>query len=179
MVAELNRLLSRLNEAFAAQRDFIADAAHELRSPLTSLRLQLQLLDRAPDNLARNEARDMLGSGVERAIHLVEQLLTLARLDPVMAPSNPPMVDLTAAVRDAIADCHALAVERHMDLGLDAPSQVQVPGDRDGLRILVRNLVDNALRYSPGRGQRTRLMPAARTRRAAAGGRRWPWSAHR
>jgi signal transduction histidine kinase len=152
MVAELNRLLSRLNDAFAAQRDFIADAAHELRSPLTSLRLQLQLLDRAADSTARSEARDMLGSGVDRAIHLVEQLLTLARLDPAQAAVDPQPVDLTAAARDAVADCHALAVERHMDLGLDAPSQVLVRGDRDGLRVLVRNLVDNALRYSPAGG---------------------------
>lgn len=152
MVAELNRLLSRLHDAFAAQRDFIADAAHELRSPLTSLRLQLQLLDRAADSTARSEARDMLGSGVERAIHLVEQLLTLARLDPVQSASDPQAVDLSAAAREAIADCHALAMERQMDLGLDAPSPVPVRGDRDGLRILVRNLVDNALRYSSAGG---------------------------
>lgn len=152
MVAELNRLLSRLSEAFSAQRDFIADAAHELRSPLTSLRLQLQLLDRAPDSAARDEARDMLGSGVERAIHLVEQLLTLARLDPGQAAQEPQIIDLTAAARDAMADCQALAVERRMDLGLDAPSPVKVRGERDSLRILVRNLVDNALRYSPAGG---------------------------
>jgi signal transduction histidine kinase len=152
MVAELNRLLSRLNAAFAAQRDFIADAAHELRSPLTSLRLQLQLLDRAADGAARSEAREMLGSGVERAIHLVEQLLTLARLDPLEAAADRQLIDLTAAVRDAMADCHALALERRMDLGLDAPAQVEVRGDREGLRILVRNLVDNALRYSPAGG---------------------------
>jgi two-component system OmpR family sensor kinase/two-component system sensor histidine kinase QseC len=153
MVDELNRLLVRLNEAFGAQRDFIADAAHELRSPLTSLRLQLQLLDRAPDTAARAEARDMLGAGVDRAIHLVEQLLTLARLDPQQAGTTPQHVDLTAAARDAMADCHALALERHMDLGLDAPAQVEVNGDREALRILVRNLVDNALRYTPAGGR--------------------------
>jgi signal transduction histidine kinase len=152
LVDELNRLLARLNEAFRAQRDFIADAAHELRSPLTSLRLQLQLLDRAPDSAARTEARDMLGTGVDRAIHLVEQLLTLARLDPQQAAPTPQRVDLTAAARDAIADCHALSIERRMDLGLDAPAPVEVNGDREALRILVRNLVDNALRYTPAGG---------------------------
>ena len=70
LVGELNRLLGRLQQAFAAQRAFISDAAHELRSPLTALRLQLQLLDRAPDEAARLEARSRLGAAVERAIHL-------------------------------------------------------------------------------------------------------------
>jgi two-component system OmpR family sensor kinase len=79
---ELNRLLSRLNAAFAAQRDFVADAAHELRSPLTSLRLQLQLLDRAPTSRPGAMLAKSVGAAVERAIHLVEQLLTLARSDP-------------------------------------------------------------------------------------------------
>ncbi|HTB90685.1 MAG TPA: histidine kinase dimerization/phospho-acceptor domain-containing protein, partial [Steroidobacteraceae bacterium] len=79
LVSELNRLLERLQRAFSAQRAFISDAAHELRSPLTALRLQLQLLDRAPDETERLEARARLGAAVERAIHLVEQLLALAR----------------------------------------------------------------------------------------------------
>ena len=82
LVQELNRLLSRLDAAFQTQRAFIADAAHELRSPLTAVRLDLQLLDRAPDEAARMEARTDLGAAVERAIHLVEQLLTLARNEP-------------------------------------------------------------------------------------------------
>ena len=86
LVSELNRLLARLQRAFSTQRAFIADAAHELRSPLTALRLQLQLLDRAPDEAARLEARGRLGAAVERAIHLVEQLLTLARSEPQETP---------------------------------------------------------------------------------------------
>ena len=79
LIAELNRLLARLAEAFDAQRAFVADAAHELRSPLTALKLQLQLLARAPDDAARDEARGKLGAAIERSMHLVEQLLTLAR----------------------------------------------------------------------------------------------------
>jgi signal transduction histidine kinase len=82
LVNELNRLLVRLNAAFQTQRAFVADAAHELRSPLTALSLELQLLDRAPDEAARREARNNLGAAVGRAIHLVEQLLTLARNEP-------------------------------------------------------------------------------------------------
>ena len=152
LVSEFNRLLERLRAAFASQRDFVADAAHELRSPLTSLRLQLQLLDRAPDEAARCEARAMLGSSVERAIHMVEQLLTLARLEPRDAPAALLDTDLAAAVRLALDDCHLLAQSRGSNLGLDAPVPVVVRGDSESLRILARNLVDNALRYTPPGG---------------------------
>jgi len=149
LVAELNRLLARLNDAFAAQRDFVADAAHELRSPLTSLRLQLQLLDRAPGDQERLEAREMLGAAVERAIHLVEQLLTLARIDPQESGLEFRLEDLEPIAAQAIADCHALAVARQVDMSLQAAPGLRVRGDREALRILIRNLVDNAVRYTP------------------------------
>jgi two-component system OmpR family sensor kinase/two-component system sensor histidine kinase QseC len=152
LVSELNRLLARLQRAFSAQREFIADAAHELRSPLTALRLQLQLHDRAPDDSARFAARERLGAAVERAIHLVEQLLTLARSDPGPALPELAAVDLAAAAALGVSDCRVLALARHIDLGLDAePSEVQ--GDADALRTLVRNLVDNAVRYTPEGGR--------------------------
>jgi signal transduction histidine kinase len=150
LVSELNRLLLRLELAFSAQRDFVADAAHELRSPLTALRLQLQLLDRAPDEPARREARDRLGSAIERAIHLAEQLLTLARADPGPAVAAAS-VDLSSIAATAIGDSHALALSRHIDVSLDA-QPICVQGDAEGLRILVRNLIDNAVRYTPPGG---------------------------
>ena len=151
LVAELNRLLGRLHAAFSLQRAFVADAAHELRSPLTALRLQLQLLDRAPDPAAAKEARGMLGAATDRAIHLVEQLLTLARLDPSEAPHNFTKVDLSVTARDAIADCHAMAYARDIELSFEgAPTIIQ--GDPDSLRVMVRNLIDNAVRYTPARG---------------------------
>ena len=152
LVNELNRLLERLQQAFAAQRAFISDAAHELRSPLTALRLQLQLLDRAPDETERLEARARLGAAVERAIHLVEQLLTLARSEPQDAAMELEKVDLAAAAADAIRDTHDLALARKIDLGLEAPPGLYVQGDREALRTLVRNLVDNAVRYTPPGG---------------------------
>jgi two-component system OmpR family sensor kinase/two-component system sensor histidine kinase QseC len=152
LVSELNRLLERLQRAFSAQRAFISDAAHELRSPLTALRLQLQLLDRAPDEAARNEARSRLGAAVERAIHLVEQLLALARSEPQDASPGFDTVDLSAAAAEGISDAHELALSRHIDLGLDATPNLEVHGDREALRVLVRNLVDNAVRYTPPHG---------------------------
>ena len=152
LVNELNRLLERLQQAFAAQRAFISDAAHELRSPLTALRLQLQLLDRAPDETERLEARARLGAAVERAIHLVEQLLALARSEPQDAAMELERVDLSGAAADAIRDTHDLALARKIDLGLEAPPGLYVQGDREALRTLVRNLVDNAVRYTPPGG---------------------------
>jgi signal transduction histidine kinase len=152
LVGELNRLLTRLNAAFQTQRAFVADAAHELRSPLTALRLELQLLDRAPDEAARREARQNLGAAVERAIRLVEQLLTLARSEPRHAASPLSRMELEQAAADGIADAHALALTRDIDLALESqPAPVQ--GDREALRTLVRNLVDNAVRYTPAGGR--------------------------
>jgi signal transduction histidine kinase len=152
LVSELNRLLARLAKAFSAQRDFIADAAHELRSPLTALRLQLQLLDRAPDERARIEARERLGAAVERAIHLVEQLLTLARSDPLEAATGVEEVDLAVVAAESIADTHVLAMTRNIDIALDPEPKSIVRGDPEALRTLARNLIDNAVRYTPPNG---------------------------
>jgi signal transduction histidine kinase len=152
LVSELNRLLERLQRAFSVQRAFISDAAHELRSPLTALRLQLQLLDRAPDEPARVEARSRLGAAVERAIHLVEQLLALARSEPQEASPGFATVDLSAVAAEGISDAHELATSRQIDLGLDATPNLRIHGDPEALRVLVRNLVDNAARYTPPHG---------------------------
>jgi two-component system OmpR family sensor kinase/two-component system sensor histidine kinase QseC len=151
LVGELNRLLARLKDAFAAQQAFISDAAHELRSPLTALSLQLQLLDRAPDDSSAREARLRLGAAVERAIHLAQQLLTLARSEREES-RGMEAVDLAAAAAAAITDTHDLALSRQIDLSLDATPGVRVQGDREAIRILVRNLVDNAVRYTPVQG---------------------------
>ena len=152
LVSELNRLLARLQQSFSAQRAFISDAAHELRSPVTALRLQLQLLDRAPDEAARAEAQARLGAAVERAIHLVEQLLALARSEPQDAVTNFGIVDLSTAAAEGITDTHDLARARSIDLSLDSTPNILVRADREALRTLVRNLVDNAVRYMPAHG---------------------------
>ncbi|HEY2417162.1 MAG TPA: ATP-binding protein, partial [Steroidobacteraceae bacterium] len=153
LIDALNRLLVRLEAAFATQRAFVADAAHELRSPLTAVRLQLQLLDRAPHEPARLEARTQLGAAVERAIHLVEQLLTLARNEPRSPHSELMPVALDAAAADGVSDSHALAASRGTDLSLEAQPGIMIRGDREALRVLVRNLVDNAVRYTPPGGR--------------------------
>ena len=152
LIDELNRLLARVDSAFATQRAFIADAAHELRSPLTAVRLQLQLLDRATDDAARADARANLGAAVERATHLIEQLLALARAEPRDARVERQAVMLETVAAEAIADTHALAQVRHIEMELRSESPARVAGDAAALRALVRNLVDNAVRYTPEGG---------------------------
>lgn len=148
----LNDLLARLQRAFLVQRAFVADAAHELRSPLTALKLQLQLLDKADDEQARRAALRELNDGVDRAARLIEQLLTAARTEPGDAPAARQPVDLAEAMRRVIAELFPMAQSRRIDIAFEAPEHLMIEGDGDKLRILMRNLVDNAVRYTPEGG---------------------------
>jgi two-component system OmpR family sensor kinase/two-component system sensor histidine kinase QseC len=148
-VAALNGLLQRLGTSLGAQRAFVADAAHELRSPLTALKLQMQLLRRAPDDAARAAAVDALNDGIDRAARLVEQLLTLARAEPGAPLAALTPVDLGEVARTALAETVPFAQTRGTALALHAEAPVRVQGDAAALTIMVRNLVDNAVRYAP------------------------------
>jgi two-component system, OmpR family, sensor kinase len=152
LVAALNELLARLNAARARERDFMADAAHELRTPLTALYLQLGTLARAGSEAERAVAMQELAAGVQRAIRLVEQLLALAREAPRPSPPHAP-VALEPLAREIVAELVPLADARHVDLGLSTAQPLTVSGDPDGLRTLLRNLVDNAVRYSGAGGR--------------------------
>jgi two-component system OmpR family sensor kinase len=152
LVRSLNGLLGRLGEAIDAQRGFVADAAHTLRTPLAALTLQAQLAERAEgdgDGAARAAAFAELRRGLRRANRLVEQLLTLARQEPGGPEPAPDRVDLAAIARAAVADAAAAAEARGVDLGLARDAPLAVAGDADALRILIENLVDNALRHAP------------------------------
>jgi two-component system OmpR family sensor kinase len=152
LVKALNGLLARLGEAFDAQRRFAADAAHELRTPLTALGLQLQLLERADTPEARATQLARLGEGVKRATRLVQQLLTLARVEPDAAEHRFAPVALDALARTVAADFAPVAAAKPVALELDA-RPAQAAGTEDALRILVANLVDNAIRYTPAHGR--------------------------
>ena len=147
----LNALLERLRQSLDAQRAFVADAAHELRSPLTALKLQLELLRRAGGgaNADLDAARAGIGEGIERATRLVEQLLALARSEPSAAPAARERVDLAEVARRMIAETVPFATSRRIEFALAAPAPAFVEGDPVALALLVRNLVDNAARYSP------------------------------
>ncbi|AJC19529.1 ATP-binding protein [Pandoraea pulmonicola] len=158
LVRALNSLLGRLDEALAQQKAFVADAAHELRTPLAALQLQVQLLERAHTEAERAEAMHDLHDGVQRASHMVAQLLTLARQEPDAARAATTFVDMPLApvLRDVVAHHASLAVARGIDLGLDAPEALvdiaHVRGDANALHTLFGNLVDNALKYTPRGG---------------------------
>lgn len=154
LVHSLNDLLGRLKHALEAQRAFIADAAHELRTPLAALQLQAQLVERAHSEAERTEALADLKTGLQRATHSVNQLLTLARQEPGAAERKPGPVDLAEVAGRVLGELLPLAEAKAIDLGgAQAPGGAVVEGDGEGLRILVANLVGNAIRYSPQGGK--------------------------
>ena len=153
LVATLNELLVRLDEALIAQRRFIADAAHELRSPLTAVKLQAQLASRANTQSEREIALAQLTGGVDRAAHLVEQLLHMARLEPSARQSTFKTLSLDALIKKVVADFSAQADARDIDLGVGACASINLTGQAESLRMLLGNLLDNALRYSPTGGR--------------------------
>jgi two-component system, OmpR family, sensor kinase len=152
LVAEINLLFTRVRAAFDTQKQFVADAAHELRSPLTALKLQVQTLQRAPDDHTRRVAIERLAAGIERAARLVEQLLVLARQESD-APFTPQTVPLAALTQSVIGDLLPMAQARGIDLGVVRTDAGAVDGDPDALRVLLRNLIDNAIKYAPEHGR--------------------------
>ncbi len=154
LVHELNLLFDRVRRAFDAQKHFVADAAHELRSPLAALKLQVQGLQRAPDEPTRARAVERLAAGIDRATRLVEQLLALARHEAsALAGAKPESVALAEVARQAVADVAAAALAQGIDIGLDRADAATIAGHRDALDMLLRNLLDNALKHTPPRGR--------------------------
>jgi len=152
LVHALNDLLGRLKRALDAQKAFVADAAHELRTPLTAVQLQLQLVERARSDAERRAALDDLREGLSRASHLVQQLLTLARGEPGVAEQSFAAVDLADVARLTIAALHPLAAAKEIDLGLGHADSATVQGDLEALRVMLGNVIDNAIRHTPRNG---------------------------
>ena len=157
-VDAINRLLERVSHLIGQQRRFIADAAHELRSPLTALSIQAQNLMHAKSLEEMHERVTPLRDGIERARHLTEQLLTLARTQA--GTDKDSTINVSAMARELIAEYLPLAANRHIDLGLEETAQFFLDVEPDALRLILKNALENAMKYTPEGGEVTlRLLP--------------------
>jgi two-component system sensor histidine kinase QseC len=155
----LNGLFVRIEALLESERRFTTDAAHELRTPIAAIRAQAQVALNEADGAQRRHALEATLQGCDRAARLVDQLLTLARVEAAGEAVLRP-VDLAAVARRVVAEIAPRALARRQALSLDAAEACTVQGDETLLAVLVRNLVDNALRYSPD-GARVRVAVGA------------------
>ena len=148
MLDALNGLFRRIAELLESERRFTADAAHELRTPIAGIRMQAQVALGATADRERSHALHATLQGCDRATRLVEQLLTLSRLESG-AEHARVTVDAAALARQVVAEVAPLALGKQQIVEVDAGSPCPVQGDATLLSVLIRNLVDNAMRYSP------------------------------
>lgn len=148
LVERLNALFARIGDSMQAERRFTSHAAHELRTPIAAIRAQAQVALGETEDALRRRALNATLDGCDRAVHLVEQLLTLSRLE-AGADSAQQRVDLRAVARDVVAALAGGAIDKRQELELDADEPCIVRGNEALLGVLIRNLVDNAIRYSP------------------------------
>ena len=152
-VQAINRLLEKVNHLMGQQRRFIADAAHELRSPLAALSIQSQNLLHAESLEEMRTRVSPLFAGIERAKHLTEQLLNLARTQADVR--EQVVTNVSVMARELIAEFLPLAEARHIDLGLDEIAPLSLHAEPDTLRLILRNALENALKYTPEGGEVT------------------------
>jgi two-component system sensor histidine kinase QseC len=148
-VTSLNQLFERVQRLIEQERRFTADAAHELRTPLAGIRAQAQVALGATADAERAHALDGVIAGCDRATHTVEQMLTLARLAPDAVSFRPVPLELAVVLKSTITDLAPAALAKEMDIELTLEQDVSAFGDAGLLAVLFRNLIDNALRYSP------------------------------
>ena len=151
-VVAINRLLARVAQSMETQRRFVADAAHELRSPLTALSLQAERLAQAQMSDSARERLVSLRRGIERGRNLLDQLLTLARAQAT--PESPKSaVSVQRIYRRVLEDLMPVAEAKHIDIGVEGEQDAQVWVNELDLIAVVKNLVDNAIRYTPDGGR--------------------------
>jgi two-component system OmpR family sensor kinase len=151
-VVAINRLLGRVAQSVDNQRRFVADAAHELRSPMTALSLQTERLAATEMPAAARERLLPLSRGIERSRNLIDQLLSLAAAQS-NSSATPTNVSVLHIYRRILEDLLPLADRKNIDIGVESSEDVQVSINETDLLILIRNLVDNAIRYTPPGGR--------------------------
>lgn len=155
VIDELNNLFFRLKEGFEREKRFAADAAHELRTPLAALKAQAQVALNTTDINQKNEALQKLIASVNRSTHVVQQLLTMSRLVPGSASlQEAEDVHLAGLTREVLATLVPSAIEKHIELEYECEDTLpKIHGNATALSVLIRNLVDNAIRYSNENGR--------------------------
>lgn len=150
LVLELNSLFRRLKAAFEREKRFTADAAHELKTPLAALSTQTQVALRATTDEEKKAALLKVLSGVRRSSHVIQQLLTLSRLEPEAGLTDTTSINLAKQASEVIGMLAPDAIEKNIELELiNSESTATIKGNITAIDILIRNLVDNAIRYSP------------------------------
>ncbi|MGY2257555.1 ATP-binding protein [Pseudomonas sp. SDO55104_S430] len=153
MQAALNRMLAQIQEVLGRERRFIADAAHEMRTPLAVLRVHAQNLLEAGTEQERRESLEFLIAGVDRTSRLVNQLLTMARLEPKATPAPLPTIDLTQTIRDCLVQLTPWLLSKRLELAFDGIEQpCKVATDAAAIDIALNNLITNAANFSPEHG---------------------------
>lgn len=163
LVSSINDLLSRLTVSLSTQKRFLADAAHQLKTPLAGLRMQADLAQRETNADELKKSLKNIGLASVRATHTVNQLLALARTETTGRALPKHRVDMVEIASEVMADSVPRALDKKIDLGYDGPEAGEASSHLEGnptlLKEMVRNLVDNAINYTPESGQVTlRLM---------------------
>lgn len=152
VVNEINGLLAREEQRLQAERGFLADAAHELRTPLAAINAQAHVMMAATDVDSRRTAKRELEEGITRVSHLLSQLLTMARWEIAPAAAPAEVLDVADLCRQRLAALSSLARSRAINLAFEAPDELFARISRSGLLSVIDNLVDNAIRYTPEGG---------------------------
>ena len=171
LVTSFNDLLTRLEQNMELQKRFIADAAHQMKTPLAGLRTQAELALRQDVSAEVHRSLEQIATSSEHAARLVTQLLALARAENRMSGQIFTPVEVTEVARSAVRDWVQAALAKQMDLGYEAPEEpVEVDGNPVMLREMLSNLIDNAIRYTPAGRADHRAGAARRDGAARASG---------